>query len=198
MSLRDEISPFVLMSSEGAIQGTPYISIRVNSNMSNTVRQVEQIWNEMVPAEPFRYGFLDSKLNEQYKPEKTSGNVFTVFAALAIVIACVGLFGLAAYIAGLRTKEIGVRKVMGASVGSVILLLSAQFTKLIIIAIVLAVPVSWYFMNEWLSGFAYQITISPIVFVLAGLTALAIALLTVSYQSIKAAIVNPIKSLRDE
>ena len=199
MSLRDEISPFVLMSSEGAIPGTPYISIRVAANnMTNTLAEVEQTWNSMVPQEPFRYSFLDQELNEQYKTEKTSGNVFTVFATLAIIIACVGLFGLAAYISGLRTKEIGVRKVMGASVGSLIVLLSAQFTKLIFVAIILAIPVSWYFMNEWLSGFAYQVAINPLIFVIAGLTALLIALLTVSYQSIKAAIVNPVKSLRDQ
>lgn len=199
MSLRDEISPFALMSSEGVVQGSPYLSVRVaGNNISNVVNDVEQIWKSMVPEEPFRYSFLDQELNEQYKTEKTSGNVFTVFATLAIIIACVGLFGLAAYISGLRTKEIGVRKVMGASTGSVVFLLSVQFTKLIVVAIVLAIPVSWYFMNEWLSNFAYQVAINPFVFVMAGFTALAIALLTVSYQSIKAAIVNPIKSLKDE
>src|SRR4030095_15668210 len=123
---------------------------------------------------------------------------FAIFSTLAIIIACVGLFGLSAYTASLRTKEIGVRKAMGASVESIVLLLSKEFTRLILVAFVLSVPIAWYIMNQWLSGFAYRIDIGINVFLIAGLTALVISWITVSYQSIKAAIVNPIRSLRSE
>ena len=124
--------------------------------------------------------------------------MFAVFSCLAIIIACVGLFGLTAYTAGVRTKEIGVRKVLGASVGSVVMLLSKDFTKLILIAFVLAVPLAWYLMSSWLQEFAYRIELDAKVFLLAGLIAVLISWVTVSYQSIKAAIANPIKSLRSE
>ena len=117
---------------------------------------------------------------------------------LAIIIACVGLFGLAAYTAGLRTKEIGVRKVMGASVFSVVAMLSREFTLLIILALVFAVPISWYMMDKWLENFAYKTSIGFDVFLIAGMSALSIAWITVSYQSIKAAIINPVRSLRSE
>jgi putative ABC transport system permease protein len=124
--------------------------------------------------------------------------VFALFSGLAIIISCIGLFGLAAYTANLRTKEIGVRKVMGASVTSVVVLLTKDFTKLILIAFILSVPLSYYVMDEWLQGFAYRINIDVGVFLVAGLIALLISWITVSYQSIKAAIVNPVKSLRSE
>ncbi|MEM9389342.1 MAG: ABC transporter permease [Bacteroidota bacterium] len=198
MSLREEISPFVLLSTEGVNQFANFISIRVDGDLSGVINDAESLWKTMAPQEPFKYTFLDQELNQQYKAESNSGNVFSMFAFLAIIIACVGLFGLAAYMSGLRTKEIGVRKVMGASVFSVVGLLSYDFTKLILISIVLAVPVSWYFMDQWLTGFAYRTEMSIGTFVLAGAVALAIALLTVSYQSIKAAIVNPVRSLKDE
>jgi putative ABC transport system permease protein len=134
----------------------------------------------------------------QYESEARAGQIFGVFSGLAIIIACVGLFGLAAYTASLRTKEIGVRKVLGATVGSVVFLLSKEFTKLILIAFIIAVPCAWYIMDNWLQGFAYRTELGPGVFLLAGLTALLISWVTVSYQSIKAAIVNPVKSLRSE
>ena len=124
--------------------------------------------------------------------------MLSVFSGLAILIACVGLFGLSAYTASLRTKEIGIRKVLGASVGGVIVLLSKDFTKLVIIAFVLAVPIAWWMMTEWLNSFAYRMELGVGSFLLAGIVALLIAWVTVSYQSVKAAIVNPVKSLRRE
>src|SRR5688572_5944415 len=148
--------------------------------------------------QPFKYTFLDSNLMASYEAEQRAGTLFNVFSTIAIVIACVGLFGLAAYTASLRTKEIGVRKVMGASVGSVIFLLTRDFTKLILIAFVLAVPLSWIIMDNWLESFAYRTTLGIGTFLAAGLSALVISWLTVSYQSIKAAIKNPVKSLRSE
>ncbi|TRX53037.1 FtsX-like permease family protein [Fulvivirga sp. M361] len=198
MSLREEISPFVLMSTEGPMPNTPFITARISGDIATTIAQVEDLWQTLAPQEPFKYKFLDEELQEQYNAEQNSGGIFTLFAFLAIIIACVGLFGLAAYMAGLRTKEIGVRKVMGASVVSVVLLLSYDFTKLIFIALVLAVPVSWYFMDQWLNSFAYKTNISASTFIVSGAIALGIAILTVSYQSVKAAVVNPVKSLKDQ
>jgi len=152
----------------------------------------------MVPEQPFKYEFLDDNLNQGYAEEQRSGKMFAVFSGLAIIIACVGLFGLSAYTASLRTKEIGIRKVLGSSVGNVVVLLSKDFTKLVLIAFFLAVPLSWWMMDTWLKGFAYRINLGATSFVIAGVLALGIAWLTVSYQSIKAAIVNPVKSLKSE
>lgn len=199
MTLKDRISPFILMSNENGLPVLPLISVRVKAGkVSEAVASVEDQWADFAPEEPFKYQFLDQELNDLYRAEANSGKVFAVFSLLAIVIACVGLFSLASYMAGLRTKEIGVRKVLGASVVTVVVLLSKDFTKLILISLVIAVPLSWYFMSEWLEGFAYRTSIGAGSFIVAGLSALLIAWLTVSYQSIKAAIVNPVKSLRSE
>jgi putative ABC transport system permease protein len=198
-TLRDVITPLTIMSNESFGGGGGYIIARVKgSELSSILASVEEKWKLMVPEQPFKYLFLDEDLNAHYDAEKRAGQVFAVFSVLAIVIACVGLFGLSAYTASLRTKEIGVRKVLGATVGSVVMLLSKDFTKLILIAFAFAVPVSWYIMDNWLDGFAYRIDIGIGVFVLAGISALLISWLTVSYQSIKAAIMNPVKSLRSQ
>ena len=199
-SLRDEITPLVILCQEAF--GRPnngFIAVRLKSGtLSQAILKVENKWKEFMPGQPFKYEFLDDNLNQGYAEEQRSGKLFSVFSGLAIIIACVGLFGLSAYTASLRTKEIGVRKVLGASVGGVILLLSKDFTKLVLIAFALAVPLAWWMMNEWLRSFAYRINLGASAFVLAGGIALAIAWLTVSYQSIKAAIVNPVKSLKNE
>jgi putative ABC transport system permease protein len=143
--------------------------------------------------------FLDENLNQQYKSEQQTGRLFAVFSGLAIFVACIGLFALSAYVTSLRTKEIGVRKVLGSSVGSIVVLLSKDFTKMILIAFVLAVPVAWYMMeNWWLQNFAYRIQLSIWIFAGSGLLAVLIAWITVSYQSIKAATSDPVKSLRYE
>jgi putative ABC transport system permease protein len=200
-TLRDPITPLTIRSLESfgpqANAGFAYARVK-GKNLTDVVAAVEAKWKELAPDQPFKYVFLDDNLNAQYEAEKRAGEVFGIFSGLAIIIACVGLFGLAAYTASLRTKEIGVRKVMGASVSSVVLLLSKDFTKLILIAFIIASPVAWYVMDNWLQGFAYRIQLGVGVFLLAGLTSLLIAWITVSYQSIKAAIVNPIKSLRSE
>lgn len=198
-SLRDEITPLTIQSLEsfGGPAGFAYIKLR-SENFNATVGQVEAQWKKIVPGEPFKYLFFDQNLNAQYENEKRAGLLFGVFSGLAIIIACVGLFGLAAYTASLRTKEIGVRKVLGASVSSVVILLSKEFTKLILIAFVIAVPFGWYIMSNWLEGFAYRTDLGPRVFLIAGITALLISWITVSYQSVKAAIVNPVNSLRSE
>lgn len=198
-SLRDPITPLTIQSVESFGGGAGYVMVRLNEkDVRSVVSAAEEKWKTLAPDQPFKYLFLDQNLHAQYAAEKQAGNVFAVFSGLAIVIACVGLFGLAAYTANLRTKEIGVRKVMGASVFSVVILLSKEFTKLIVVAFVLSVPFSWFIMDRWLEGFAFRVDLGVGVFLLAGGLALLISWITVSYQSIRAAIVNPIKSLRSE
>ena len=199
-SLRDEITPLVLYCNEAfGNNNNGFVAVRLKSGkFTQAIPKIESKWKEFVPGQPFKYEFLDDNLNQGYAEEQRSGKLFSVFSGLAIIIACVGLFGLSAYTASLRTKEIGIRKVLGASVAGVILLLSKEFTKLVIIAFVFAVPLAWWIMSEWLSSFAYRINLGISSFVLAGGVALFIAWLTVSYQSIKAAIVNPVKSLKSE
>jgi ABC-type antimicrobial peptide transport system permease subunit len=156
------------------------------------------ISQQLNPAYPFTFEFLDQDLANLYKGEQQMGNIFNLFALLGIFISSLGLYGLSAFMAEQRTKEIGVRKVLGASVFNLVYLLSSGVTRLILIAIVIAVPVSWYAVNKWLAGFAYHIPVSWVLFAGASLAVMAMAWLTVSYESIKAAIVNPIKSLRTE
>ena len=163
-----------------------------------TIKALGKISADLNPAYPFSYGFLDQDLANQYKGEQRMGSLFNVFAVLAIFISCMGLYGLSAFMAEQRTKEIGVRKVLGASVFKVVYLLSTGFTKLILIAVVIAVPLAWFAINSWLKSFAFRVNADWMVFLIASLAALAIAWLTVSYESIKAAIANPVKSLRTE
>ena len=174
-------------------------SFRVSStNLPGLMQQIESTWKQLAPGQPFSYKFMDDSFDEMYRAEQRIGTIALTFAALAILIACLGLFGLAAFMAEQRTKEIGVRKVLGASVPSLIGLLSKDFLKLVIIAILIASPLAWYTMNQWLSDFAYKIDIEWWMFALAGAVAIGIALLTVSFQSVKAALMNPVKSLRSE
>jgi ABC-type antimicrobial peptide transport system permease subunit len=163
-----------------------------------TIQALSKINKEMNPAYPFAYNFLDEVIGRQYKGEKQMGSIFNLFAILAIFISCLGLYGLSAYMAEQRTKEIGVRKVLGASLFNIVRLLSTDFTRLIFIAMVIAIPLSWWAVNSWLQGFAYHIQVGWMIFVLAPLTALLIAWITVSYESIKAGVTNPVKSLRSE
>jgi putative ABC transport system permease protein len=198
-SLRDEITPLTIQSNESFGGGIGYAFAKVKgSDITSAIQSIESIWKDIVPDQPFKFLFLDENLARQYESEQRAGKIFAVFSILAIIIACVGLFGLAAYTASLRTKEIGIRKVLGASVGNVVLLLSIDFTKLILIAFALAVPAGWYMMDSWLSGFAYRIEVGVGTFITAGILAVTIAWITVSYQSIKAAVVNPVRSLRSE
>ena len=141
---------------------------------------------------------MDETFTNLYEAEQRTSNLFNVFAAIAIMISCLGLFGLSAYMAQLRTREIGVRKVLGASVSGIIRLVATDFIKLVSIAIIVAVPVSWYVMNKWLQDFAYKININWAVFLFAGVMVILIAMATISFQAIKAAIANPVKSLRSE
>jgi putative ABC transport system permease protein len=163
-----------------------------------TIQALEKISKQLNPAFPFSYGFVDQDINNLYKGEQQMGGLFNVFAMIAIFISCMGLYGLSAFMAEQRTKEIGVRKVLGASVFNVVYLLSTGFTRLILIAIAIAIPIAWFAVDKWLGDFAYRINIGWAIFLIASLGALAIAWITVSYESVKAAIVNPIRSLRTE
>ncbi len=174
-------------------------SFRLSSaGLPALMTQIESKWKQMAPGQPFSYQFLEDSFDNMYRAEQRVGTIALTFAVLAILIACLGLFGLAAFMAEQRTKEIGVRKVLGASVFSIIGLLSSDFLKLVLIAIVIASPIAWYTMHRWLQDFAYKINIEWWVFALAGAVAVSIALLTVSFQSIKAALMNPVKSLKTE
>ncbi|MDX2045291.1 MAG: ABC transporter permease [Chitinophagaceae bacterium] len=167
-------------------------------NMQQTLAAVEKTWNKYFPNDPFKYFFLDDFFNQQYKADTRFGSVFGLFAFLAILIACFGLLGLSAYNILQRTKEIGIRKVLGASTKNVLFILSKDFLKLVLVAFVLAVPVAWWVMHNWLQDFAYRININWWVFGIAGILALLIALGTISLQALKAAVANPVGALRSE
>ena len=200
-SLHDTISAVALFhsSSKTYRANTSYITVRVKpGDMSGTLKNLQDKWKSFVPDVPFEYSFLDNEFDALYRSDERMGAIFTVFTSLSIFVACLGLFGLAAYTAERRTKEIGIRKVLGASVSGVVAMLSVDFAKLVAIATILAFPVAWYAMNKWLQDFAYRITISWWLFALAGCIALLIAMATVSFQSVKAAVANPVKSLKSE
>jgi putative ABC transport system permease protein len=159
---------------------------------------VEAAWKNIVPGEPLEYSFLDEEFQKNYKAESRLSYIVGYFTFIAILISCLGLFGLATFTAEQRTKEIGVRKVLGASVAGITGLLAKDFLKLVLIAIVIASPIAWYFMQKWLANFAYRVEMQWWMFATAGAAAVAVAVLTVGFQSVKAALANPVKSLRSE
>jgi putative ABC transport system permease protein len=168
------------------------------ADVSPLLKSIEASWHKFDPSEPFEYSFLDEDFQKNYKAENRLSSIVGYFTVIAILISCLGLFGLATFSAEQRTKEIGIRKVLGASVGNIIGLLSKEFLKLVLIAVVIASPVAWWAMNKWLQDFAYKANIGWVVFAATAGIALVIALLTISFQAIKAAIANPVKSLRTE
>jgi putative ABC transport system permease protein len=175
------------------------ISVKVNSiDIQNTIAYITSIWKSFSPDQPIRYTFLDESYARMYADVKRLVTIITGFAILAIIIACLGLLGLSAFIAEQRTKEIGIRKVMGAGIGTIIVLMSKDFVMLVGIAFVIASPVAYWAMNKWLQDFAFHISIGWWVFAMGGFVAVSIALITVSFQSIKAALMDPAKSLRKE
>lgn len=195
-SLQQSIQPLAMRFEPWGL-GT--ISIKVSTEkLPSTIKGIEDKWKQLIPNRPFEYNFLDDSFNNQYKAEEKFGNLFFNFAVLAIFISCLGLLGLASYSTIQRTKEIGVRKVLGASVSNIVNLLSIDFIKLVLIAFVIAAPVSWYGMNVWLKDFAYRTSIGWWVFAVAGIAAIVVAFFTISFQAIKAAVANPVKSLRAE
>jgi putative ABC transport system permease protein len=167
-------------------------------NLSSLIADVERKWKDIAPGEPFAYRFMDESFDQIYRAEQRISSLFSIFSGLSIFIACLGLFGLAAFATERRTKEIGIRKVLGASTANLVALLSKDFLKLVLVALIIAIPLAWYLMSGWLQDFAYSITMEWWIFAIAGLLAIAVAFLTVSFQSIKAALANPIKSLKTE
>ncbi len=194
-SLRTAIGPLAMFIEPS----TGYISFRFEAkNTSEVIDIIEEQWKKMGPGVPFDYSFLDEDFGKMYAAEQRLGDIFSIFAVLAIIIACLGLFALTSFTAEQRTKEIGIRKVLGASVSGIVVLLSKEFGKLILIAFVLATPAAWYGIDQWLENYTYRTEIGVMVYVIAGVAAFAVAWLTMSFQSIKAALANPIKALRSE
>jgi putative ABC transport system permease protein len=194
-SLRQDIGPLCLYLNKSYGLASFRIS---GSNAANIIKQVEAKWKNLASGMPFSYRFLDESFDEMYHAEQRVGKIALIFSSLAILIACLGLFGLATFIAEQRTKEIGIRKVLGASVQGIVQMLSKDFAMLVVIAFIIAVPAGWYIMHKWLESFVYRVNLSFWIFIVAGTTAMFIALITVSFQAIKAALNNPVKSLRSE
>lgn len=173
--------------------------VRVSpGNLGSAVTAVENVWKKFVPDNPIEYSFLDDSFNELYKEDQQTSFLILVFAVIAVVISAMGLFGLVTFTAGQRIKEIGIRKVLGATVTSITSLLAKDFVQLVCIAIIIATPLAYWAMHRWIQIFAYRINIVWWMFALAGLLALLIAIITTSFQSIKAALANPVKSLKSE
>ncbi len=196
--LRNEIQPLI-MSMDSRYHGIYYVFVRIQEyNISGTIEQLRESWQTVIPNVPFNFSFLDEKLGKQYKAEKRWLKIIGYSTVFTIFISCLGLIGLVSLTISKRTKEIGVRKVLGASVSNIISLLSKEFSKRVLYANLIAWPIAWLIMNKWLQDFAYRIELSWWIFLIAGLLALIIALLTVSWQAIKAALANPVDSLRNE
>jgi ABC-type antimicrobial peptide transport system permease subunit len=166
--------------------------------MQEGLAKVEAVFRKYNPAAPFEYKFTDEEYARKFEDEKRIGNLSTFFAILAVFISCLGLFGLASFVAEQRTKEIGVRKVLGASVFNLWQMLSKDFVNLVIISCAIAIPIAWYFLHQWLQKYTYRTDISWWIFLVAGMGAMVITLITISYQAIKAALMNPVNSLRSE
>jgi putative ABC transport system permease protein len=196
-SFRSAIKPFAFMINPSGWQDN--LTLKVSpAGMNTTIAQMQSKWNAVVPGQPFKYSFLDETFSKLYQSDRRFNKIIFYLTVLAITIGCMGLFGLTAFMIERRTKEIGVRKVIGASPSSIVVLLSRDFVKLVLLAVVIATPIAWFAMNRWLDNFAYRVSIQWWVFVAAGAAAVLIALMTVSFQAVKAAVDNPVRALRSE
>lgn len=194
MSLHEAVSPLVMtLNPEWGL----IVKLK-GKDISGLLTTMKNAWAKFNPDEPFDYAFMDELYNKTYIDEQKTGRIMSIITVLTIAVACLGLFGLVTFTAEQRKKEIGIRKVLGASVTGIVQLLSKDFLRLVLLAIVIATPVAWWAMNKWLQDFAYHIDISWWVFAIAGCIVSLIALITLSFQAIKAAITNPVKSLRTE
>jgi len=195
-SMRVAIDPMVLTLSRDELN---YLSVRIRAgDISQILQFLEQSWKEFAPRYPFEYFFIDKEFESYYRFEQRLGVLFRYSSVLAIVISCLGVFGLVSFSAEKRRKEIGIRKTLGASIPAIVALLSKEYLKLVIIANILGLPVAYFFMNRWLQQFPYRIIPSWVTFLTACIMTLVIALLTVSYQTVKAAVANPVKALKNE
>lgn len=198
-SLHLDVAPLVIMSTESSFSFQSVMVTRVESaRREEAIAGMRSVWTEMVPGAPFNYSFLDNRLETLYAAEKISGSLLTTFAFIAIIVACVGLFGLTAYTANQRTKEISVRKVLGASSFGIVRLLSRDFTVLVAVALLFGAPVAWYFTRQWLETFAFRITLSPTPFLVAGIIVFLFTILTISYHGVKSALINPAETLKED
>jgi putative ABC transport system permease protein len=194
-SLKDPIQPFVISTNDDRRVAL----VRIKSgDLASTLDRIKKIYSGLAPAYPFEYAFLDEQFNQQYKSEERQQSILTIFSAIAIFIACLGLFGLASYTAMKKTKEIGIRKVLGSSVENIVVLLSKDLLKPVLLGTFIAIPAGYFIMEKWLQGFAYRTTVTWWLFAIAALSGILIALVTVSVQALKAALANPVKSLRSE
>ena len=195
-SLQSEISPIILVNRPNQMRN---LSIKIEgTDIKNSIQQIEALYARFSPDAPLNYNFLNDRFANLYTSETQRSQLFTLFSGLAIFLACLGLFGLASFTVAQRSKEISIRKVLGASVQQIVGILSKEFIILIVIAMLLAFPVAWYFMSDWLEGYAYRIGLGASPFLLAAAIAGAIAFLTISIQTFKAAVSNPSERLRDE
>jgi putative ABC transport system permease protein len=194
--MQEVVEPLV-MDIENSLFEAITLSIRVE-NMNNLMRFIRSTWDDHFPGVPFEYSFLDENFDREYRYEDRMGKLLGIITTLGFFIACLGLFGLASFVARSRIKEIGIRKVLGASTPDIVSLLSKKFVLLILISVIIAIPTAWYSMNKWLQDFAYRIDMGLFVFFVAAAGALVIALTTVSIQGIRASVVNPANSLRNE
>ncbi|MDH4090689.1 MAG: ABC transporter permease [Cyclobacteriaceae bacterium] len=195
-SLKNTVKPMAILlgpspNYEMAIRVTP-------GNTQEKIKIIESLWKKYAPQAPFEYSFLDENFDAQFRAEQRMGNIILIFTCLAVLIACLGLYGLASFTAEQRSKEISIRKVMGATVGQMMVLLSKDFTKLVVISFLIAIPFTWYAMNQWLQGFPYRIGFDAFAVLIAGVLSVAIAIFTISFQALKAAMGNPVNSLRSE
>jgi ABC-type antimicrobial peptide transport system permease subunit len=195
-SLHHDLSP-LLITTNSTMYRQAAIKL-TTTNISSTLESVKTIWQQAFPDYVYEFRFLDEKIASFYKQENQLSQLYKIFAAIAIFLSCLGLYGLASFMAVQRIKEVGIRKVLGATAGSIVYLFSKEFIILISIAFLIATPLAWYFMHQWLQDYAYRVNISPWLFAAGGLAAIIIALATISFQAIKAAIANPVKSLRSE
>jgi len=197
-SLHQRVVPMIFLPSKAG-RGVGNLAVKLSGeNMTEGINHLEKVWRSMLPGRPFEYQFLDERYRKLYEAEQKEGNLFTIFSGMAIFIACLGLFGLATFNTMQRVKEIGIRKVLGASVPSILRLLSKEIIILIVIANVLAWPIAWILMNQWLDTFAYHVNMNILVYLLSAVAAVLLALITVSAQTIKAAMTNPANTLRYE
>ncbi|MGH2564163.1 MAG: ABC transporter permease, partial [Ginsengibacter sp.] len=195
-SFRNHLAP-LLITTNGTMYSQAGIKL-ATTNISSTLQSVKTIWEKTYPDFVYEYRFLDDKIAGFYKQESQLSQLYKIFAAIAIFLSCLGLYGLASFMAVQRIKEVGIRKVLGATAGNIVYLFSKEFIILIAIAFAIATPIAWYFMHQWLQDYAYRINISWWLFAAGGLAAVTIALATISFQAIKAALANPVKSLRTE